>query len=934
MKLPRPWRTLSGKLVLAALVVEAVMLSLLIGTSLNLLYSTFSDEAERHAAQFVPVLQAALVAPLTQRDQATIDAILQESAGLESISYLAVADREGKTIAISGWPIEKPLPLPDASISLTPKDGRARYDLVAPLSYAGQVLGTLHLGLDLSPIVLARQTLLRQGGFIALSEILLTALLLGLVGTWLSRKLRHLSAASDALGQGKFVRLPASTSDDDVGRVISAFNAMSRSLEARTEALIESEARFRDLFHHHSAPFVLIDKHGQFRDLNAAAHDFYGYPDGELPGSPLDRIVVASRESLAADRDLVLTGASRVLRQTHRRCDGQLLEVEVLAAPITQGEHTLIFAIVHDITARLAAEEKLRLMASVFEHAQEGIMVTDPAGQIIEVNQAFSTITGYARDEAIDQTPAILRSGRHDAEFYETMWGSIETGGCWQGEIVNRRKNGEIYPELLTISGVPDEQGKPLRYISLFSDISMLKTQQEKLEQLAHYDSLTGLPNRTLLADRLQMALAQARRSGREVGVALLDLDGFKPINDQHGHSTGDLILVEVATRLRQAVRETDTVARLGGDEFVLVLTGVTSRKEVELMLNRVLDALADPYPIGEDTVQLSASIGLTLYPDDEADADTLLRHADQAMYAAKQAGRNRWHAFDAVLDRNQEARLATRTQIEAALAHGELVLFYQPKVDLARGVVIGAEALIRWQHPQRGLVPPGDFLPIIEDTDFEVTLSEWVMRTALAQVSAWRESGLALPVSVNLPARHLQSEAFLPFVERLLAGYPELPPGHFELEVLETAALGDLLAVSQKMKACTALGVSFALDDFGTGYASLAYLKRLPTQIIKIDQGFVADMLIDANDLAIVEAVIALAAAFSNEVIAEGVETVAHGVRLLHLGCELAQGYGIARPMPAHEIPNWAAAWRPDPAFAHVLTPAAAEARPAPLAI
>ncbi len=455
---------------------------------------------------------------------------------------------------------------------------------------------------------------------------------------------------------------------------------MSISLETRTQALLESENRFRQLFHRHSAAFLLVDANGRIEDANAAAHSFYGYPDGELVGISLTQITDSSTDALLTEHKNILAEISPALTRQHRARDGRPLAVEVLAAPIHQGNRTLIFAIVHDISARKTAEERLRLMASVFEHAQEGIMITDPAGNIIEVNHAFTMMTGYSRAEAIGHTPALLRSGRHDASFYTAMWAAIEANGSWQGEVTNRRRNGEIYPELLTISAVHDQDGKVLRYISLFSDISTLKGQQEKLEHLAHFDPLTGLPNRALLADRLAMALAQARRTGRQVGVALLDLDGFKPINDRYGHAAGDAILLDVAKRLRHAVRQSDTVARLGGDEFVLVLTGVLDEEEVGSTLDRVRASLASPYQYAGEPLLLSASIGVTLYPHDEADADALLRHADHAMYAAKQAGRNRWLRFDPVLDRNQEARGATRAQIETALQHGELVLFYSQR--------------------------------------------------------------------------------------------------------------------------------------------------------------------------------------------------------------------------------------------------------------
>lgn len=439
----------------------------------------------------------------------------------------------------------------------------------------------------------------------------------------------------------------------------------------------------------------------------------------------------------------------------------------------------------------------------------------------------------------------------------------------------------------------------------------------DSLKELAHFDPLTQLPNRALLADRLAMALAQSRRDGGRVAVALLDLDGFKPINDTWGHAAGDRILIEVANRLRATLRETDTVARLGGDEFVLVLSAGRSTNDHLRLLERVLSELARPYPLNGTSVNLTASIGVTFYPEDAGDADTLIRHADQAMYLAKQAGRNRYHVFDIVVDRDTTARLEAAARFAAAIEQGELHLYYQPKADLRAMRIIGVEALVRWQHPERGLLSPGEFLPLVEaDHQLGIRLSEWVIETALSQLETWQAQGLDIGISINLPAVHLQQSSFVDFLAAALARHPQAPPELFELEVLESAALEDVAGVSARMEACRRLGVRFALDDFGTGYASLAYLRRLPIDLLKIDQSFVREMLHDPDDLAIVEGVLGLAAAFRDEVIAEGVETVEHAEMLLHLGCERAQGYGIGRPMLAAELPNWIASWQPDAAL------------------
>jgi diguanylate cyclase (GGDEF)-like protein/PAS domain S-box-containing protein len=557
------------------------------------------------------------------------------------------------------------------------------------------------------------------------------------------------------------------------------------------------------------------------------------------------------------------------------------------------------------------ADARLLLFANVFSHAREGIIITDVNSTIVEVNDTFSQITGYSREEAIGHSSRVLlNSGRQAPEFYAARRRTIEATGYWSGEVWNRRKNGEIFAEMLTISVVRDPGGAVQNFVALFTDITPMKAQQQQLEHIAHFDSLTSLPNRVLLADRLHQALTQSQRRGISVAVVYLDLDGFKAVNDLHGHGLGDEMLVALAQRMKAALRDGDTLARIGGDEFVAVLVDLEQVHDAEPVLQRLLKAAADPVQLGGSMQQVSASIGVTIYPQDNAEADLLLRHADQAMYVAKQAGKNRYHLFDVALDSAVTAQRESIERIQLALEQGEFVLHYQPKINMRSGAVVGAEALIRWQHPERGLLAPAAFLPIIENHSMSVAVGEWVIASALDQMTRWSAMALDLTVSVNIAARQLQQDQFASRLTQLLAGYPAVAPRRLELEILETSALEDLAQVFQAIKACQSLGVRFALDDFGTGYSSLTHLRHLPAEIIKIDQSFVRDMLDDGDDLAIVQGVIGLATAFHHEVIAEGVETSAHGRQLLQLGCELAQGYGIARPMPPADLPDWVRAW------------------------
>ena len=560
---------------------------------------------------------------------------------------------------------------------------------------------------------------------------------------------------------------------------------------------------------------------------------------------------------------------------------------------------------------RLHAQQgSLRLAAGVFEHAREGILITDAKGTIIEANASCSALTGYDRSELLGQTPRLLRSGKHDISFYKALWDKLRDDGLWLGEIWNCRKDGSLYAQLTSISSIRNERGEVSNYIGLLSDITNQKLNQDSLERMAYYDALTGLPNRLLLADRMLQAIARCSRHNSLLAVCYIDLDNFKPINDRWGHSAGDSLLIEVARRLTHCLRQDDTVSRLGGDEFVILIGDLPDIGECNQTLQRVTDALATPFQIENEAASVSASIGVTIYPNDSHDPDTLLRHADQAMYAAKQAGRKRVQYFQ-THDSNPTARQDNaQEELERAFRQNDFVLYYQPKVDMRAGRILGAEALIRWCHPERGLLGPDDFLFPIERCGMHAELGRYVLDQALRQMEAWSAIDLHLTISVNIDAHHLQQTDFAQQLQQALQRYPGASPSHLELEIVETAALQDLSQVSERISECRRLGVQFAIDDFGTGYSSLSYLKQLPMQTLKIDRSFVRDMLDDPDDLAIVDGVVGLASAFRRRVIAEGVESVAHGTLLLHLGCDHGQGFGIGRPMPAEDIPGWIARW------------------------
>ena len=763
--------------------------------------------------------------------------------------------------------------------------------------------------------------------------LLFTALAGALIWWLMTRILQQqfapLLAASRAISMqatGELsVQLLPVVRQDEIGELIGGFNRLLESSVQREAALVSSQERWK--FAIEGAGYGLWDWNMQTGKAfySSRYKTMLGFAEEEIGDSAEEwsqRIHPDDAPDVYAAMQPYMDGkpgsATIEFRMLCKNGSWQwTLGRGMVMERDAQGKPMRMIGTNADITERKLAENKLKLAANVFSHAREGITITDAQGTIVDVNEAFTRITGYSHAEAVGQNPRMLSSGRQDKAFYEAMWLALTEQGHWSGEIWNRRKDGEVFAELLNISAVQEPNGETAHYVALFSDITAIKEHQSKLDRMAHFDALTNLPNRLLLADRLQQGLAQAARRGQTLAVAYLDLDGFKAINDQHGHDVGDLLLVALANRMKQALREGDTLARLGGDEFVAVLTDLTEAQASVPLLNRLLAAAGQPVSVGNLSVQVSASLGVTFFPQPhDIEADQLLRQADQAMYQAKLAGKNRYHVFDAAHDSSIRGHHESLERIRLALAQGELVLHYQPKVNMRTGLLVGAEALIRWQHPERGLLPPSVFLPVIENDALAIDIGEWVIDTALTQIELWRAAGLDLGISVNVGARQLQQAHFVDRLQALLAAHPEVLANQLELEVLETSALEDIAQVSQVIEACAALGVAFALDDFGTGYSSLTYLKRLRVGLLKIDQSFVRDMLDDPDDLAILEGVIGLAAAFRRNVIAEGVETVAHGTALLHLGCELGQGFGIARPMLAEQLPPWVAVWRPDAAW------------------
>ncbi len=646
-------------------------------------------------------------------------------------------------------------------------------------------------------------------------------------------------------------------------------------------------------------------------DVNDAALDLHEADSKEalyegLPKTFIPESYAAFRAELIAlargETELMIDSVVQTLTGKRRE-----VSVSFSVCPGYEQSLSKVFVSLYDITQRKQDEESLRLAASVFATSQEGILISDADNNIIDVNPAFSRITGYSRDEAMGKNPRFLSADHQNQVIYKEMWQSINTKGEWQGELWNQRKTGEVFPELLSIVAVKDEHNQLQHYVGAFSDISALKQHEADLDRIAHFDMLTSVPNRRLLRDRLEQAIAHTRRHGKNLAVCYLDLDGFKPINDQFGHEGGDRMLVEIAHRLESMSRGEDTVARLGGDEFVLLWNDIGTESDCMRALERILEKVAEPMLLDGQPVTVSASIGVTLYPEDDVDADSLLRHADHAMYTAKQLGKNRYQLFDARLERQISAQSELLSMIGRGLDKGQFELYYQPKVNYTEGTVVGVEALLRWSDPILGLVGPKEFLSLIENDILAFRMGRWVLEEAVRQAKRWHDIGITLPISVNIFPRHLKYQTFIDDLRNAIeSNWPQMPKNRLLMEIVETSELEELGPIEAVIKECLAMGIGFSLDDFGTGYSSLVYLRRLSIEELKIDQAFVRDMLEDENDEAIVIGVISLGQAFGLRVVAEGVESIKHAKHLENLGCSIVQGYGLGRPMPAHEFQKW----------------------------
>ena len=640
-------------------------------------------------------------------------------------------------------------------------------------------------------------------------------------------------------------------------------------------------------------------------------YDLQGTPCQNVLDENMELVCTAAAEEYPEDELLIQMGIASYfgapLKSPSNKVLGILAIMDTQAVSPQPWNKPILGLYAKHIAAELernASQEELVLAENVFNKSIQAIMITDKEGTILRVNPAFTRITGYSSKDAIGHNPRLLRSGKHDEKFYQAFWSSILDMNSWQGEIWNRRKNGEIFPAWQTITAVRDPQGNLYQFISIFSDITEKKVSEEHIFHLAHYDVVTELHNRASFQDLLEKAIIHAQRNKEQLALLYLDLDNFKLINDASGHAVGDMLLKHIATRMTDIIREEDTIARLGGDEFVILLTNINSSQNAARIAEKVLSELNNPILLDNIEVVVTGSIGISTYPADGVDTASLLKNADAAMYRAKKNGRNNFQFFTSEMNAQSEERLRLESDMRKALENNEFVLHYQPQADLQSGEIIACEALIRWQHPERGLIPPNTFIPIAEDSGLINPLFDWIIHSACKQHQLWQESGLpAMRIAVNMSARQFINRKHLLFTVKKTIEDTAIDPQYLELEITESIIMDNVDETIETLQAFRDIGIKLSIDDFGTGYSSMAYLKRLPLDKLKIDQSFVCDITTDPDDAIIVQTTIALGHNLHLDVIAEGVETEQQLEFLKNNGCDEIQGYYFSRPVPADEL-------------------------------
>ena len=787
--------------------------------------------------------------------------------------------------------------------------------------------GDLRLVIDMPRDTLL-QSAYRNLTVTLLGSAVVLGLLLMLVYYWSDkfflRKLLILERAAKSLADGDLTARVRLTGKDEIRHLAQSFNVMADSLQTQHANLqetnielkremdkrraIEQESarqlhRINTLLQNSTEGVHIMNMDGEIIEANPAFCNMLGYSYEEIL-----RLTVADWDAQRSKTQLhedfkLMVGKSQQIETVQRRKDGTLINVEISVCGVEIDGTCYVYASSRDITARKLAETNLRIAAVAFE-VKESMVITNADGVILRVNSAFTKSTGYTSEEAVGQTLRLLKAGRHHADFYQAMWAILMHTGGWGGEVWNKCKSGEIYPVWLTISAVKGDDGRATHYVGSYVDITERKASEEKIHNLAFYNTLTQLPNRRLLLDRLSHALASSARNSRQGALLFINLDKFSVINNTLGYNIGDLLLQEVARRLKVCARENDTVACLGGDEFVVILENLSEQAleaagQAEAVGDKIITDLGQPYHLARHECRSTSSIGATLFYGHESSIEELLKKTDIAMYQAKQLGRNTLRFFDPIMQEALDERTALENQLRLALEEQQFQLYYQIQVDSAN-CVTGAETLIRWKHPERGFVSPAQFIPLAEETDLILPIGLWVLETACAQIKAWEQEASMrdLVLAVNVSPKQFRQENFVSQVQACLLHYA-IDPTRLKLELTEGMLVENIENIISVMHSLKVLGIQFSLDDFGTGYSSLQYLSKLPLDQLKIDQSFVRDMTVDSGDNSIVKTIIAMAHGLKLNVIAEGVETEEQRERLASYGCHHYQGYLFSKPVP-----------------------------------
>ncbi|WP_232322377.1 EAL domain-containing protein [Methylomonas lenta] len=842
------------------------------------------------------------------RDFSGLQEIVQGASRYPNLTYVMVLDLTGQVLAHNN-PDKIGLyltDLPERIDAPVLQRTTSRIDVIGPIVLGQKQVGWVRLGLDRKPFIAELVNIKQSGLFYVLIAIGLSVFLVVLASRILTRRLYAIQKVADAVQAGESHLRVELSGTDEAAKLAKQFNVMLDSLNQR-------EQQLRSFYDLNLLGLTIISPNKGWLRINDYLCNLLEYSEQELRG--MNWAQLTHPEDLAADAEQfnrLLTNEidSYSIEKRFISRTGKVVPAKLVVGCVRKLNHEVDYltAMVEDITDRKKAEREIGIAATIFD-SQQCMLISDANELILRVNSAFTRITGYSQEEVIGKNPSLLKSGKHDASFYAAMWESINNQGMWEGEIWNRRKDGEVYPEYLNITAVKDNNGLVTNYVATFTDISQIKAAEIEIRNLAFYDPLTNLPNRRLLSDRLKQAISSSNRTGKAAALLFLDLDNFKVLNDSLGHAIGDLLLEQVAERLKGCVRECDTVARLGGDEFVIMLEelsehAIEAAKKTEFIANKILTTLNKPYQLAQHPYNNTPSIGIVVFNGKKPQPhEDLLKQADIAMYQAKKAGRNGICFFDPKMQENITARVLLESDLRNAITDKQFSLYYQMQVD-QYGEINGAEALLRWQHPKRGLLLPNDFIALAEETRLILPIGEWVIETACRLIKAWQENETTkhLILSINVSAKQFQQADFVTKVKAIVQTHA-IQPSRLKLELTESMLLSDVEDTITKMTALNSIGICFSLDDFGTGYSSLQYLKRLPLHQLKIDQSFVRDIAIDTSDQAIVRTIIAMAQTLNLTVIAEGVETQEQRQFLMDNGCTHFQGYLFGKPMSLEQF-------------------------------